>query len=213
VTGQEDIAALILCAGRSTRMGTPKALLPLGAECALERIVRLFRTFGVERILAVTGHEAERIAPVLTACGVPCVQNADYDRGMFSSLQTGAARLQGLCRAFFVLPADIPLVRPETLRLLMNAFVEGKILACRPSFGGRRGHPPLLARELIAPILSFSRPGGLRALLADRAASVVDVACDDPGILLDLDMPEDYAEALRLLENLPGGSAIPPQKE
>jgi len=200
VTEREDIAALILCAGRSTRMGTPKALLPLGAECALERIVRLFRTCGVEKILAVTGHEAERIAPVLTSCGVPCVQNADYDRGMFSSLQTGAERLQGLCRAFFVLPADIPLVRPETLRLLTNAFTEGKILACRPSLGGRRGHPPLLARELIAPILSFSRPGGLRALLADCPARVVDVACDDPGILLDLDTPEDYAEALKRLE-------------
>jgi len=199
VTGREGIAALILCAGRSTRMGTPKALLPRGAECALERIVRLFRTCGVENILAVTGYEAERIAPVLTACGVPCVQNADCDRGMFSSLQTGAERLQGLCRAFFVLPADIPLVRPETLRLLADAFAEGETLACRPSFGGRRGHPPLLARELIGPILAFDRPGGLRALLADCTGSV-DVACDDPGILLDLDTPEDYAEALKRLE-------------
>jgi CTP:molybdopterin cytidylyltransferase MocA len=206
VTGPEGIAALILCAGRSTRMGTPKALLPLGAECAVERIVRLFRVCGVEKILAVTGHEAERIAPVLAACGVPCVRNADYDRGMFSSLQTGAERLQGLCRAFFVLPADIPLVRPETLRLLTNAFEGGKILACRPSFGGRRGHPPLLAHELVGPILAFNRPGGLRALLADRAGDVVDVACDDPGILFDLDTPQDYAEALNRLEPLRDGS-------
>ena len=200
MTKEEGIAALILCAGRSSRMGTPKALLPLGNECVVERIVRLFRSCGVERLLAVTGYDGERIVPVLDACGVPWVRNEDFDRGMFSSLQAGATRLEGLCRAFFVLPADVPFVRPETLQLLMDSFEEGKALACRPSYGNRRGHPPLLAAELIEPILAADRPAGLRSLLADFAEGVVDVACDDPGILLDLDTPEDYAEALKRLE-------------
>ena len=202
MTKGEGIAALILCAGRSSRIGTPKALLPLGGECVVERIVRLFRSCDVERLLAVTGYDGERIVPVLDACGVPWVRNPDCDRGMFSSIQEGARRLEGPCRAFFLLPVDIPLVRRETLILLIEAQKKGRHLVCRPSYKKRRGHPPLLSRKMIGPVLAFDGAGGLRALLANFAESVVDVDCDDPGILFDIDTPEDYAEALRRVDAL-----------
>jgi molybdenum cofactor cytidylyltransferase len=188
-------SALILCAGRSSRMGAFKPLLRLGEETLLERTVRLFRETGITDVTAVLGHRAECALPILKRYGVRPALNDRYDEGMFSSLQAGVRSLDRSCRAFFVLPVDIPLVRPETLRVLMDAFREG-VAACRPCFRGRHGHPPLIASALIPAIEEFDGPGGLRALLLRFTKQTVDVAVEDQGILLDVDTREEY-EAVR----------------
>lgn len=195
----ENIAAVILAAGRSSRMGQFKPLMPMGPERVIERVIGLFREAGVPDLLVVTGHEAHRLLPVLEMRGVRGVMNPDWERGMFSSVQAGVGRLDAACRAFFLMPADMPLVRPETIRLLLDAFERGGMDVCRPCYQGKRGHPPLISAALIPPILTFAEPGGLRALLARYRHRSADVACDDPGILIDLDTPEDLEKTAKII--------------
>ena len=191
----EHIAALILAAGRSSRMGAVKPLLRLGQETVLERIIRCFRGAAIADILVVLGHEAESFIPLLQKQSVSWVINPDYDRGMFSSVQTGVKNLDSGCRAFFLIPADMPFVRPETLKTLLEAYHEKTGDIYRPCYREKRGHPPLISARLITPILDFAEPGGLRALLARYEETSLDVACDDPGTLIDLDTPEDLIKA------------------
>lgn len=190
-----NIAAVILAAGRSSRMGTFKPLMPMGPETVIERVIGLFQKTGLSDIIVVAGYEADRLLTVLERQGVRGVINPDWNRGMFSSVQAGVRHLGTACRAFFLMPADMPLVLPETIRVLLEAFKQGGMDVYRPCYRGKRGHPPLISAVLIGPILTFTEPGGLRAFLARYRPYSADVACNDPGILVDLDAPEDLQKA------------------
>jgi molybdenum cofactor cytidylyltransferase len=194
----KHISAVILAAGRSSRMGTFKPLLPLGQGTMLERVIRIAREAGVADILVVIGHEADRLIPVLEKQGVRHVINPHYDHGMFSSLQAGMQGLDRSCRAFFLMPADMPLIRPETLKGLLGLFQEKEPDVCRPCYQNRRGHPPLISTTLIPVILAFEGRGGLRALLSCHEKSTLIVEVNDPGVLTDLDTPEDAKKYIRL---------------
>jgi CTP:molybdopterin cytidylyltransferase MocA len=119
---------------------------------------------------------------------------------MFSSVRKGVASIAGKCRGFFVLPADMPLVKPDTLQTLMAAFGEEGKFVFRPCYNGKHGHPPLISSSLIPAILEFTGAGGLRAFFARLESSVANIECNDPGILEDLDTPEDYRRALERFE-------------
>ena len=203
----KDIAALILCAGRSSRMGDFKPLLPLGRDNFIERIISLYRSVDIEDIVVVCGHEAQRVIPLLEGLGVTWVTNPHYDRGMFSSIQTGVRNLPGQCRAFFLHPADIPFVHPDTLQALIAAFSTGEMDICRPCYQGKHGHPPLVSLSLAESIHEFKDEGGMRTLLARYAEKSRDVNCNDPGILMDIDTPEDYERALQTFSELSINSA------
>jgi molybdenum cofactor cytidylyltransferase len=199
-----SFSALILCAGRSSRMGAFKPLLPLEGQTVIERVIGLFRGAGIADITVVLGHRAESIAPLLERHRVRLTVNDRYDEGMLSSVKTGVAQIDRNQRAFFLLPADIPLVKRETLTALISAFREGEIDLCRPCFRGRHGHPPLISSALIPAILDFTGPGGLRAFLSRCSERTVEVAVEDPGILMDLDTGDDYDAALKMLGDIDG---------
>jgi len=191
----DKIAALILAGGLSSRMGAFKPLLTLGGRLIIEDIISHFREAGIFDIIVVVGYQAGKIIPLLENQGVRWAMNDHYDQGMFSSVQVGVRNLAGDCRAFFLSPADMPLVKPLTMKKLVAAYREGKWDVYHPCYGQRRGHPPLIAAALIPPILTFAEPGGLRALLSRYRGTSMDVACEDSGILIDLDTPEDYERA------------------
>jgi CTP:molybdopterin cytidylyltransferase MocA len=193
-TEDPRIAALIPAAGFSSRMKRLKPLLPLKGKTIIEHVIALFRVICVHNILVVLGHGADQMIPVLRKQDVPYVINPDYSSGMFSSIVKGVENFGCGCDAFFVSPADMPFVRKETLQKMIGAFRETGKAAYRPQYKGRRGHPPLLCADLIPDILAFKGSGGLRAFLAQREDRCVDVPCDDPGILIDLDTPEDFNE-------------------
>jgi len=200
MTGQ-SFAALISAAGRSSRMGTPKALLPLGEETVVERLVGVFHEAGIRDVVVVVGHGFHLLVPLLEKRAARWVMNDRFDDGMFSSVKVGAAflgREKGR-KAFFFHPVDIPLIRPETLRTLAGAFREGETDVCRPCFQGRRGHPPLISWALIPSILEFAGPEGLRSFLSRRDLRSLDVECADPGVLRGMNTPEEYE---RVRENL-----------
>ena len=195
-----DFDAIILAAGFSRRMQGFKPLYPLGESTVIERVICLFRRAGARETLVVLGHEAGKLLPVVEKNAARAVQNERYAEGMFSSVQAGVRGLKPGDGPFFVLPVDIPLVRPETLRCMVEAFDHPKTLLLHPCFRGRRGHPPLISRRLGPSILAGTGPGGLKAVLdraeAESPAEVAEVAVPDEGILLDLDTPEEYTRVL-----------------
>ncbi len=196
----EYVAAVVLAAGFSERMGDFKPLMMLGGMTVLERVIRLFQSVGIGRIHVVIGHRAAELRPCIDRWGGRNVENADYAQGMFSSVAAGVSSLDERAGSFFVLPVDIPLVRPATLRCLMEAFSGGAAGICHPTFQGQRGHPPLIDRRFRSVIADWTEAGGLKALLDRFDAEAADVPVADEYILQDMDGPDDHRRLCERLE-------------
>ncbi|WP_263771984.1 DVU_1551 family NTP transferase [Propionivibrio soli] len=194
------LAALILAAGYSSRMGRFKPLLPIAGTSVIAHVVAMLRAAGIDRIGVVTGHCAEQIEPVVVSIGATVVRNPDYQQGMYSSIQAGIGSLLPTVDACFLLPVDIPLVRPESVAALAEAFAQRRAPITYPRFSGQRGHPPLVSSALFAEILAGKGEGGLRELLRKHQADSADVDVLDEGVMLDMDTPEDYAQLVGLAE-------------
>lgn len=188
-----NIAAIILAAGYSSRMGAFKPLLPFAGTTVLERSITLFRAAGIADIRVVIGHRADDLLPLLARLQVRPLFNAQYAAGMFSSVVTAAASLEAESEAFLLLPVDFPLLRPESVASLLRAWQRGEGRILYPTCRGRRGHPLLLATSYREAILLWPGDGGLRALLQQHQEDAVNIETGDEGILLDMDTPEDYA--------------------
>ncbi len=196
----ESAAAIVLAAGFSERMGDFKPLMTLGGMTVLERVIRLFQTAGVNRVHVVVGHRAAELIPLIERGEARSVVNHRFAEGMFSSVAAGVSSLKADTECFFLMPVDIPLVRPATLRDLLEAFPAGREAICHPTFGGRRGHPPLIGGDHIPRILGWSGEGGLAALLNRLEPHAVNVAVVDEYIHQDLDRPEDFRRMAERLE-------------
>jgi putative nucleotidyltransferase with HDIG domain len=186
------LAAVVLAAGESGRMGDFKPMLPLGDEPVVARAAALFRAAGVSDIRVVVGRRGPEMAPVLRDIGVFAVENPDPGRGMFSSVVTGLEALPDGCRAVFVLPVDVPLVRPHTIARLADAWRRGRGRVLYPRFRSRRGHPPLIDVGLVPEIRRWRGSGGLRGALAQREEEAADVETADSGIHTNMNTPAAY---------------------
>jgi molybdenum cofactor cytidylyltransferase len=144
----------------------------------------------------VAGHRSSELQPVIERLDAALLLNERYDEGMFSSVVAGVAGLEKETEAFFLMPADIPLVRRETVSRMMQAYRNGKGGLLYPVFKGRRGHPPLIPARLCHEILSWNEDGGLKALLARHETEAGEVDTDDGNILLDMDTQADYERIL-----------------
>lgn len=187
------LAALVLAAGRSSRAPGFKPLLPLAGSTVIENALACFRRAGVADITVVTGYRAADLAPVLGRLSVRQVFNAGHAEGMFSSVLAGLRALPPETDAFFLLPADMPLVASHTVRLLARAWRKTGAAVVYPVFRGARGHPPLISARLLPVILAVgSRPGGLRPILAEYEPAAGELPVLDEGVLLDIDTVDDY---------------------
>ncbi len=182
--------AVIPAAGLSSRMGAFKPLLPFSDKTVIEASVGSVLPF-VGTASVVVGYRGDELIQTLGRFGerLTIVRNPAYaSTDMLHSVQLGL-RAMGECDAFFLLPADMPLVAPTVYETLTAAFDES-CGVLYPVFGGRRGHPPLIASRLIPDILGYDGGGGLRAILGACTAREIGIA--DEGILTDLDTPGDY---------------------
>lgn len=194
---ESRLGVIILAAGLSSRMQGFKPLLEVADKPLIEHAIGLFQSTGLAEIITVVGHHAEQLIPVLASTASEYVVNSNYRQGMFSSVQKGVANRNPDWHAFFLLPVDIPLVQPDTIEVLAEAFRHNpEIAVCYPRHQNRRGHPPLISRRLAGEILTYAGPGGLRGLLRQYEEQALDVPVDDPFILRDADSRQDLA-ALR----------------
>ena len=187
-----NVVAIVLAAGFSERMGEFKPLLQLGGITILERVVTLFKGAGIEDVRVVTGHRSAELEPLLAELGASAVANARYPEGMFSSVAAGVATLGDEADSFFVLPVDVPLVKPATIRRLLELHRQKQGEVSYPRFMGKRGHPPLIAARRAREIAAWHGEGGLKAALGQWESTALDVDVADGNILLDMDTPDDY---------------------
>ncbi len=192
MTKPEEISAIILAAGYSSRMGDFKPLLKYGPRTVLERSVRLFQEAGVEDVLVVVGYRRDDLIPLLRQWNARWAINERFDDGMFSSIRTGIGALEPSRKAFFLLPVDVPLVRSTTVRDLIEVFGRSAPHATYPCFLGRRGHPPLISTELREGILNWHGNGGLRSFLNTEPLRSVEVEVADEHVVLNANTPEHY---------------------
>ncbi len=187
-----NFSAIILAAGLSKRIKGFKPLLRIGEKTLAEHTIELFKNAGIDEIVTVVGHGSAKLIPVVKAASSHHVINDQYHAGMYSSIQQGVKALRHPCDAFFLLPVDIPLVRPTTVRQLSDAFHKRpSSMVCYPQFQSRRGHPPLINSRLIDEILSYNGQGGLRELLRYHQDHALSIPVEDPFIRLDADTHED----------------------
>lgn len=194
------VRGVILCSGDSRRLGEPKALLRFGAETMVERVLRIFREGGVaDNVVVVGGQHAEVIRESL-GDDVTCVENPDPSPGPISSVCRGiGAVLGGGCTGVLVHPVDIPGVRSDDVRALLDAFeAHAAAGAVIPSIALRRGHPVLLRAGLAEKVLAAGTSLTLREHLADAETIIKYVVRENPLLREDVDTREDY-ERLRSL--------------
>jgi CTP:molybdopterin cytidylyltransferase MocA len=197
-----NFSAIILAAGFSSRMGAFKPLLRIGGKTFIEHAISLFRTSGIEEIVTVVGHRAQEVLPVIQATASRHVLNENFADGMYVSVQTGVKALKHPGDAFFLLPVDIPLVRPATIRQLTVGFEQHRAPpVCYPLFQSKRGHPPLISARLIGPLLNYAGTGGLREFIRGYEKQSRSIPVEDPFIRLDADTPQDL---LRLKQMMHG---------
>jgi len=197
-----SVAAIVLAAGLSSRMGEFKPLLDMAGMTALERTVTLFRDAGVGDVGVVRGQRADDLAPHLGRLGVRAIHNPRYHEGMFASVTTGVGTIGPKVEAFFVHPVDLPLVRPATVRRLLDAYYLNSGGIVYPCFRGERGHPPLIAGWLAPEILRWGGPGGLQGILVQWENVAFEAEMADAQVLHDMDTPADYRTLRERAERL-----------
>ncbi|MGD0124858.1 MAG: nucleotidyltransferase family protein [Terriglobia bacterium] len=192
------IAGLILAAGESSRMGTPKATLAYRGRTFLEAIVETLREGGLERILVVLGHQAAEIQPRVHSAQV--VINPDYRSGQTSSLQAGLrALIADDTEAVLLCLVDHPAVSTETVRMMASAFRECAAPVVIPTYHGRRGHPVLIGRHLFEELLALTAGAGADSVVRKYRAATKFVEVEDEGIIIDVDDPESYRRLISQL--------------
>ncbi len=194
------IAALVLAAGRSRRMGkTNKLLSEIGGEPMVARVVRAAVDSRAEPVVVVTGHEAAKVRAALAGLDVAFADNPDYAQGLSTSLAAGLAALAADVDGAVVCLGDMPRIDAGLIDRLIEAFApeDGRTI-CVPTHGGKRGNPVLWARRYFAEIEAIAGDVGARHLIGEHDDAVCEVAVEDDAALIDIDTPAELAAAKRL---------------
>jgi molybdenum cofactor cytidylyltransferase len=205
------IPVIVLAAGRSSRMGRAKALLPLAnGETFLTRIARTFLDAGVADVVIVVGHDAEAIVKSFSESALPArfVLNPNYDRGQLSSLLAGLDVVDrpGTSAALVTL-VDVPLVSSATVRTVIDRYLTTRAPVVRPTSGTRHGHPLLIDRSLFNALRSADPKTGSKPIVRAHASAEGDVPIEDEGAFIDVDTAEDYTRLIsdRSIDDGSGG--------
>ena len=187
------IAAIVLAAGLSKRMGQPKMVLPWGGKTVIGQVVDSLITGGIDQIIVVTGGTRLLVEEALPTQPVTFANNPNYANGeMLSSLQVGLQRLDFGIESFLMVLGDQPQIEPATVSGLIDAFKKTSCRILIPSYQMRRGHPWLIERSLWQGILALQPPATLRDFLKGVEKEISYLPVDTPSILNDLDTFEDY---------------------
>jgi molybdenum cofactor cytidylyltransferase len=186
------IDGVILAAGLSSRMDRPKPLLKVGAVTFLARAAQTLRGAGCRRILAVVNAGADWAAAAARELDVELVPNEQVESEQVDSLRLALRQLADDVAAVLVLPVDLPLVSADTAAALVAEWRSSHAPLCVPFHNTVAGHPVLLGRELFDEILNRELEEGVRTLIMSHARDLHEVRVVDPGILIDIDTPDDY---------------------
>ncbi|OPY90041.1 MAG: Molybdenum cofactor cytidylyltransferase [Syntrophaceae bacterium PtaU1.Bin231] len=191
------IVGIILSAGESKRMGTPKQLLPWGNTTMLQQVIQNAEASRLGRVVVVLGHRADEIAArVPVSSKTRIVVNPDFRTGMSSSIKSGIRSAPADAEAFMLLLGDQPFIGAAVIDKLIDVYHSGKGGIVIPVCNGRRGHPVILDLRYGEELLSIHDQGA-REVIHRHSSDVFEVPVDSSGILSDIDTPQDYREAMK----------------
>jgi molybdenum cofactor cytidylyltransferase len=189
------ISGVILAAGQSQRLGTPKQLLDLGGEPVIRHVLRNAASSDLGQVVLVLGYRAGEIADVVGEWGQNLVINSDFESGQSTSLRLGLSAVDPAAEAVLFLLGDQPQVTTDVVDTIIDAFKKGEGRIVMPSYRGMRSNPVLFAREFFPELARVTGDQGARTVLDAHRDEVrtVEIDSEPP---LDIDAPEDY-EKLR----------------
>ena len=191
------LAAVILSAGASSRMGRPKALLPYREGTFLEHLIEVTRHPRIGATRVVLGAGAEVIQAVAKLDPSVVVLNPDWEQGQLSSIRAGLRSLEGIDTDGIVLcPVDHPLVSEPLVSELIERFYEDKKAIVLPTYKGRRGHPVIFSAALYGELLAAPADKGARAVVWAHPSDVLEVPTDEEGVVLNINDPDMLKRAI-----------------
>jgi molybdenum cofactor cytidylyltransferase len=199
IEGNRNIAAIILAAGRSTRMGGPNKML---AELQGKKLVRIAAEQAIaskaSEVIVVTGHQAELVEQALRGLKVKFARNPDFAGGLASSVKAGVAAVASNADGAVICLGDMPLIDAHLIDRLIEAFApdRGNLIVV-PVADGRRGNPVLWSRRFFNELMTLEGDIGARHLIAKHGEAVAEVAVAGDGAFLDIDTPQALDAARR----------------
>jgi molybdenum cofactor cytidylyltransferase len=196
------VAAVILAAGRSTRMGGPNKLLaeirgrPLVRMAAEEALASRARP-----VIVVTGHERDKIERALAGLDVKCVHNPDFENGLSTSVKAGLAAVPDDVDGAVICLGDMPQVSAQLIDKLVAAFDPARgALVVMPTIDGKRGNPVVWSRRFFPELMALEGDVGARHLIGRYAEAVTEVPVTDQAVLIDVDTPETLDKVKAAIE-------------
>jgi molybdenum cofactor cytidylyltransferase len=198
---RSQVAAVILAAGQSSRMGCNKLILEIEGKPMLRHVAEAAIASLAHPVVAVLGNESAIVVRALEGIDVAIVENPDFQTGMGSSIRAGIAALPETSEAALILLGDMPAISPPFIDRMVVAFDAADARAiCVATYNGRRGHPVLFARRYFPDLLKLEGDVGARRIIAENSTDVFEVESDSDGPLVDIDTPDALA-AFRALRS------------
>ena len=192
------VAAVVLAAGGSVRMGQLKQLLPVGGQPMVRRVAEAVCAAGLAQVVVVVGAQADEVTQSLAGVPVDVIANERWAEGMSTSLRAGLQALGPEIQAALIVLADQPTLTPHLLEIVVARYRATGAPIVAPFYQGQRGNPVLFDRALFPELLAVEGDQGGRALLARYRTQVERIEVDDPAAVLDIDTRQDYEKAREL---------------
>lgn len=189
-----QVAAIVLAAGKGTRMGGGKMTAKLGGKALVRYPHEAVAGSLAGPVFTVLGHDAGSVSAALTGIDTHLIENPDFAKGMSTSLKAGIAALPETAAGAIVLLGDMPHVTPGIINRLIATFADHPTAgAVVPMIGGQRGNPILIGRSLFDAVMTLEGDLGARKLLDTAGREIIEVAIEDVAVLTDVDTPEALA--------------------
>lgn len=188
------VAAIILAAGGSTRMGELKQLLPVDGQPMVRRVTQMACAAGLAQVIVVIGAQADRVQEAVHGLPVEIVVNEQWAAGMSRSVRAGLEAVRPDIQAALIVLADQPRLTPALLQKLVSRYEATRATIVAPFYQGRQGNPVLFDRALFAELMAIEGDQGGRSLLARYPEQIERVEVDDPAVVLDIDTREEYEQ-------------------
>lgn len=184
--------AIVLAAGESKRMGSPKMLLDFGGVTMLERVIENITNSKISDTIVVLGAERDKLTEIIERMPVSHCFNENYREGMLSSVKCGFRNVPADTDAVLVFQGDQPFISPEVINSVIEKYLSSDFGLVMPVFNGKRGHPLLIDSRYFNEIELLDSSEGLRSLARRNSEDVLEVNTNQPGILRDFDTYAEY---------------------
>jgi Uncharacterized MobA-related protein len=194
-----DIWAILLAAGESSRMKTPKMILPFGKSTIIESVIANVAASDAGKMVVVLGSWKEEILQVIEKHNVNMCFNENYRQGMLSSVQCGLRFIPGASKGALICPGDQPMVDKGIINMVISAFKStGKGIVI-PTHEKKRGHPVMIDSKYYDEILNLKPAETLKRIMDDHPDDIEEVETGFSSVLKDIDTPDDYINELKLI--------------